>query len=143
MGQANLFYNKITNRWECRDRGGNKVFDVDGTSLNVVGGITAGGALSAGGGTSITKMGVLTGTLLPITAVGTATTAIGTVSNMTGLAIGDKVFVTPKAAIGGGLVVGNPVIPTTNTLNLTIQHSDPVNAGSLVAVGFDVTYMRT
>ena len=132
MGKASFDYNSRTNAWEFKGAGGALIARIGG-----------GGIETGDGGTGIKKMGLITGTIGALTAVGTGLVSIGTVTNMTGLAIGDKVFVTPKAAIAGNIGLVGAYIPTTNTLNVLLANTKQNSAGSFVAKGVDVIYFRT
>lgn len=146
MGQANTYFDSKDRKYKIKGFAGEILAEVSGAAVKFTGDVTSGintTSLKAGSGTAITKMGVLTGTLLPLAAVGTGLAALSTISNMTGLAIGDKVSLTFKAAVGGNLLIGNPHIPTTNTLCVYVLNPVQNSAGSLVAVGVDVKYDRS
>lgn len=132
MPKANSWFDGKANAWVFTGKGGAVAARIGG-----------GGIETGDGGTGIKKIGKLSGTLLPLAAVGTALSAISTVSNMTGLAIGDVVIFNVKQAIGGNLNIGAAFIPTTNTLNVYITNTQTTTAGSLVAKGVDVIYYRT
>ena len=130
MGKANLYWNSQLHRWEARGKSGGLKWSAGDEGMRL------------GEGTAFTKMGKLSGTVLPLTSVGTGAAAISTISNMTGLVQGDMVFVTPKAAIAGHLGLAFGYVPSNNLCNVYIQNSKPDSAGSFVAVGADVVYIR-
>jgi len=99
-------------------------------------------AANIGAGDTLSKIGFLSGTLGGIAAVGTSAIAVGTVTGMTGLAVGDKVFGLPKSALAGNIGIAGFHVPTTNVLNAYVINPDPVTAGSLPSVGLDVLYIR-
>ena len=135
MAKPHFYWDGTKNKWVFTDPSGAEVAEIGGDSIFK-------GGVKYGGGTAFTKEAKLTGTIGAMTSVGTAATAVGTVTGMTGLAIGDVVTIMPKAAIGGLLGIGGAYVPTTNTLNVWITNPSPDSAGSLIATGFDVIYKR-
>ncbi len=98
--------------------------------------------VGAGGGALTLRMKV-TGTI-SLAAVGTCGVGVATMTGIgsSGIAVGDLVTVTPKAAISGVGFVG-AYIPTTNVVNVYVVNPDILSAGSLPAVGIDAHISRS
>ena len=128
MGKANIFFKD--GKWHILGQMGAEIarFGNDGLKL--------------GGGEAILKMGRLSGTLAGIAAIGSAAVAVGTVTGMTGLVTGDRVFVTKKTAFAGNVGFVGAIVPSTNTLNIWVANTKPDSAGSIPSCGVDVVYLR-
>lgn len=112
------------------------------TTLNAVN-IAKVARAQIGGGGTISYMAKFTGTIA-LAAVGTMTVGVATVSNLgsSGIAVGDQVVITPKAAISG-VLLGLGWIPTTNVVIVPVSNAAIDSAGSLPAVGVDILVTRT
>ena len=149
MGKAkNWFWSSIRNAWLLTGKGGTEIAELGDAGLRLAStgtlpAINVGSTLTLGGGTGLNKIGVVTGTILPLTSIGSGATAISTISGMSGITTGDKVFISPIAAIGGHTNLGVAFVPSTNTVNVWISNTKPDSAGSFVAVGADVLYVNT
>jgi len=150
----NWFWNPNSKRWELRGKTkGEPGAFVDEIGLGSNKGIrtSATASLAAidspsvvvGDGGALTLINKLTGTLGAIAAVGSGATAVGTITGMTGVAIGDVIFGTPKAALAGNIGLGGFYVPTTNVVNAYVQNTKPDSAGSLISVGIDILQIRT
>ncbi len=143
----NLHWNDIAQRWEASGRDGIVSAYIDGNGLggdNVAVGtaLTAAG-LTMGGGTKLTYMLSFTGTSAAITSVGSGAIAVGTITNATGIAVGDKVFGNARGSTSDSHVAfAGFRIPTANVLNVLLSNSKPDSAGSYVAVGWDIVAIR-
>lgn len=138
MAKSSLDFNPRTNRWEVKGRNGDIELAFGEGGLYSKAGVKAGSS-----GTTMGQIRKLTGTL-PATNVGSAAGAVVTITGMTGLAIGDMVFITPKVAFtDANLGIGAVRIPTTNTLNVTLINHRAATAGSTAAIGVDVLAFRS
>ena len=116
-------YSSVSNRWELRGKGG-KLLQVfpDGNAGNVLGKVTLNVVGSSAG--------------VAAAGIGSIGVVVGTITNCTGLAVGDVVFGNPVSAMGvnaGGFAGFH--IPTTNTLNV-------YSTGTLPAMGWDIIAFR-
>jgi len=142
------FFNTVTQRWEWRTRTkGAPAAYLEEAGLTVKAGFTTGSltttnSLKVGAGTEITKLVKYTGTLVGIAAVGTNTSATGTITGITA-ATGDFVMVTPKAVLGANILFGNAVVPSTNTVNVKVANTSIISAGSLPSAGVDVWVIKS
>lgn len=127
MGRPNIFYKE--GKWHITAKGDVRVASFDGSGMEL--GET---------GDKISKMYTFTGTSAALSTVASGVITTGTITNATGLAIGDKVFGVPKTLFDTIQVVGMH-IPTTNTLNVNLV---PVGdtGGSLIATAWDVVAIR-
>ena len=143
MGKANWFFNSRDNKWELRGRFGTEIFHASDQEAKFPNSLEVVGTLTIGGGQALTRFGMLSGTIGGIAAIGSAAVAVGTITGMTGLAVGDKCMIIPKAALAGNVGIVGAYVPTTNTLNAYIANTKPDSAGSLPHSGVDVLYFRT
>ena len=142
MGKANMFYNAASRRWELRNRSGTMIaqWSDDGYSKDEQVSRLAKLRIAEGG--TIGAFTKLTGTLTGIAPIGTGAVAVGTVTGVTGIAVGDLIHVMPKAALAGNIGFVGAYIPTTNTVNIYVANTKSDSAGSLVDVGVDLLHMR-
>lgn len=133
-----LFYNSRTQRWEVigKDRKVKASFGDDGVAK-----FESGVEVDPDSAT-VTRLLSFVGSSAALSAVGTATTAIATITAATGVAVGDKVFGNPRVALGGDLGLGGFHVPTTNVINALITNPSPDGGGSLPARGWDITVVR-
>jgi len=124
MGKPNWFYSVVENSWILKGKRGRKL-DIPETNPHV------------------TNFFNFVGTSAGITAVGSAAVAVGTVTNATGLAVGDIVFGNPKVALAGHVGAVGFHVPTNDTLNVYIANIKPDSAGSIPAEGWDIFAIRT
>ena len=149
MGKPrNWRWNANTQRWENVGRGDAVKAYVDDTYLGAdqfkAGTLATIEAATIGSGTQLDFILGFTGSSALLTAIGTGAIAVGTITNATGLAVGDKVFGTPKTNFAGGHVgPAGFFVPTANVLNVFLQNSKPDSAGSFPAVGWDIVAVRT
>ena len=119
--RPNINYNAVSNRWEIMGKGGKLRMAVDDAQtppVDVHSFIGSSAALANTGSLGI----------------------CGTITNATGLKVGDKVFANPKVALSSTFLAGFH-IPTTNCLNF--YAINPAGVGSLAAMGWDVFAVRT
>ncbi len=135
MGMPSIHYVAKDRRWEFRNRGGvltatitddkatkfeGKV-TVVGTTLTAA--LAVGSTISVGGGNAIAKILAFTGSMIgPTVTVGS--TAIGTITNATGVAPGDIIMVSPGTLLSSGGVLG-AWAPTANILHVCTTGSIP------------------
>ena len=136
MGKANWFYDSKDRRWKLRGAAGETIAEFDDTSSKFPKGIVV------AEGTEFTKLVKITGTLTGIAAIGSAAVAIGTVTGVTDVAVGDLIHVMPKAALAGHIGFVGAYVPTTNTVNIYVGNTKPDSAGSLPSVGVDLLQIR-
>lgn len=142
-----LRWNSTAQRWESAGRDGlvKAYQDETGWGANqlTVGTLATLQAARVGSGPQINFMLGFIGSSASITSVAVGEITIGTITNATGLAVGDKVFGNPKAATlqTGRLGIAAFYVPTTNVLNVHIANLGTV-AGSLPAVGWDMFAVR-
>lgn len=95
---------------------------------------------SFGAGSTITKLGFLTGTI-PLTNIGTLGNAVASIA-ATGVAAGDKIFVTAKAALAAGVIIGHVIAQGTDNITVDLANVSITQVGSQPAVGVDILYVR-
>ena len=117
-------YISSRNRWELRGK--------NGTLINTV----------PDNNSAMGKMTTFVGTSAAIAAVGTGNVVTGTITNATGLAVGDIVFANPKSTLSSNIGIAGFHMPTTNTLNVYFQNALPATVASQAAVGWDVFAIR-
>ena len=150
----NMYWNPNSKRWELQGKAkGTVTFFADGAGVGAPNIRTAGVASLADGriqrlilgtGGTISYIRKFVGTI-PLTNFGSNSLAISyeTITGATGVAPGDTVIVTPRAANGvDGLIMMEAYVPTNNLLNCRWQYQNAGAPGSLPASGFDVTVIR-
>ena len=144
----NLHYNPVAQRWESKGRDELVKAHIGESGLGAndltIGTLATIQNIIVGSGSRQTFILGFTGTNAAITSIGTGAIAQGTITNATGIAVGDKVFGVPKADRSAGHVgFAGFHVPTTNTLNVWVQNSKPDSAGSFPATGWDIITFRT
>ena len=101
------------------------------------------GDVGVGGAAALSYLQAMVGTIA-LTAIGTGAVAVATVSGVgsSRIAVMDKIFVLPRAALSG-VALGGVHIPTTNVINVYVVNPSSVGGGSLPAVGLDILHFRT
>lgn len=94
-----------------------------------------------GGGSALSKAYKISGTL-PLTNVGTMSSAVVTLSGMTGLATLDSVVVCPRVALAAGLGIMQAYVPAANTLNVVLGNYLSNSVASQPAIIADVFAVR-
>jgi len=156
MGKPhNWRWNPLTQQWEIQGRGdGNPLLAVSeagmwmGAATATLPNVNVGTLLTAAGikvaNETFTFMRKITGTMPAITAVGTATVAVATITGVASgaIAVGDIVTGVPKVAMAGKLGLAGFHIPTTNVVNAYVINPAVDSAGSLTARGIDLFITR-
>ena len=154
MGKANFWYNARDKRWELKNRSGvlSTFWHDDGYAQDEGGRVVKGiGTLAdariaramIGGGATISLIDKHTGTVTGL-AVGTALTAIGTITGLgsAAIAVGDLVFVNTKVPSLGNVGIAGCRIPTTNVVNVYFNNPVLTDIGSIPHTGVDVFRVR-
>ena len=134
MGKANWYYDSARNRWVIRGKAGVEVVAFnDGGELQL-----------AAGSTRVQRLIGFVGSSAALAAVGLNTEATGTITNATGVQVGDKVFGNPRPVIAAAAKISLNYfnVPTNNVLNFVVSNYGTV-AGSLAATGWDVFAIRS
>ena len=124
--KAQIYYNNRTNQWLITRKGGSTVLEIPD------------------GNTSVQRFIGFVGSSALITAVGVADEVTGTITNATGLAVGDKVFGNPRPVIAAAAKIALSYfnVPTANVLNFKAVNIGTM-AGSLAASGWDIFAIRS
>ena len=131
LGRAqNWYYNPANGKWELRGKTG-----------VVLARVSESGVGFGADGQELTRIIFLTGTT-PLANVGTQAQLVATITNMTGVAVGDFVMATPKAALVADVVQAFARVATTDTVHVGLQSVDSTGVGSQPAVGWDVVAFR-
>ena len=129
----NLSWNSVAQRWESVGRDGLVKVYIDETGLGV-----------GQGGTSLGYFRKFVGSnaaLASVVAYGGAV-AIGTITNTTGLQVGDAIFGVRKNTNLQTVPLNVKFyVPTTDTLNIHVGNFGTI-AGSLPAGGWDIVAIR-
>jgi len=153
MGQSAKWFFK-NKEWYLIGQHGHEIIRTNGAGFRIVGGsgtlqnvgvgtLATLQSLKLGGGSTLGAAYKLTGTCAGIAAIGSGAIAVGTITGMTGVAVGDAVMGAPKADVSAGHVgIGGFFVPTTNVVNVWLQNSKPDSAGSFPATGFDIFAVR-
>ena len=96
--------------------------------------------LTLAAGTKITLFSSIVGTT-PATTVGTGGFAVATMSGMENIAITDKVYANPKAALSAGL--SDLQVAGAGNVQVRFVNPSPAAAVSQAAVGWDVLAIRS
>ncbi len=132
----NWYWNSRSGRWEVRGRGkGEPIMYLAEAGPGIPDGKTL-----TFGAQAVSAFKKHTGTIA-LSAIVTNTVGVATVTGLSGIAVGDLVFVVPKSAIAGK-TLGQAVVATTNTVNVYVNNPNISSAGSLAAVGVDVFQVR-
>ena len=144
----NWSWNPTAQRWEQKGRDGllkaySDETGLGGNRLNI--GTQADiQRLLVGSGSNINFMLGFTGTSALLTAIGVEDITVGTITNATGIAAGDKIFGVPKELTmnTSKAAIAAFYVPTNNVLNVHIANIGTM-AGSLPALGWDIMAMRS
>ena len=79
----------------------------------------------------------------PATTIGSLTSAIATISDMTGLEVGDHLVVNSKAALLAGIAIAYARVPAANTAVVCLLNPNAASVATQAAVGWDVLAIRS
>ena len=123
------FWNSVTQKWELRGKSG------------VIARIGDAGIGFGDRGNELSRVLFLTGTT-PIANLGTGGQIVATITNMTGVAAGDFVWATPKAALVDKVSIDSVRVATTNLVNVVLGNINDAAVASQSPVGWDVFAVR-